>query len=142
MIGNYPAKLDEKNRLFVPAKLRSELGSTFYATIGFSAGHKCLNIYTEQQWQGMVERFNSLSIAEKSGPASVIFMCAVECTPDKQFRFSLSQTLLNYAGLAKEVVIVGCAGQAEIWDAEQYAAFEAEAMAPEKLMASLEAIGL
>lgn len=142
MIGNYPAKLDEKNRLFVPAKLRAELGATFYATIGLSAGHKCLNVYTQQQWQGMVERFNSLSIAEKSGPASVIFMCAVECTPDKQFRFGLSQTLLNYAGLQKDVVIVGCAGQAEIWDAERYAAFEAEAMAPDKLMASLEAIGL
>ncbi len=142
MIGNYPAKLDEKNRLFVPAKLREALGATFYVTIGTSAGHKCLNLYTQAQWNGMVERFNALSIAEKSGLASVIFMCAVECTPDKQFRFSLSQTLLNYAGLRRDVVIVGCAGQAAIWDAEEYAAFEIEAMAPDKLMAALEAIEL
>ena len=40
MIGKYPAKVDDKNRLFVPAKLRSELGETFYLTIGVNGGHK------------------------------------------------------------------------------------------------------
>mgnify|MGYP002519656698 CR=1 FL=1 len=42
MIGKYPAKMDDKNRLFVPAKLREELGSVFYVTLGFNGGHKCL----------------------------------------------------------------------------------------------------
>ena len=44
MIGKYPAKLDDKNRLFVPAKLRGELGSTFYVTIGSNCGHRCLTV--------------------------------------------------------------------------------------------------
>ena len=69
-------------------------------------------------------------------------MNAAECTPDKQFRFSLTQFLLDYAGIDREVMIVGRAGQAEIWDAKEFAAFEAENLTPEKLLASLEAIGL
>ena len=69
-------------------------------------------------------------------------MNAAECTPDKQFRFGLSQFLLDYAAIDREVVIVGRAGQAEIWDAGEFTAFEAENLTPEKLLASLEAIGL
>ena len=40
------------------------------------------------------------------------------------------------------MMIVGRAGQAEIWDAEEFARFEEENLTPEKLLASLEAIGL
>ena len=67
---------------------------------------------------------------------------AAECSPDKQFRFMLTQFLLDYAGIGREVVGVGRAGQAEIWDAEEFARFEQENLTPEKLLASLEAIGL
>jgi len=49
---------------------------------------------------------------------------------------------MNYAGIERDVVIVGCAGQAEIWDVAEYEAYEAENMSPEKLLAALEAIGL
>ena len=142
MIGKYPAKLDDKNRLFVPAKLREELGSVFYVTYGFNGSHKCLTAYTEEDWKVLTENFNKLSIAQRSGATSLIFINAAECNPDKQFRFSLTQNLLNYAGIERDVLIVGRAGQAEIWDAAEYEAFEAENLSPEKLLASLEAIGL
>ena len=142
MIGKYPAKLDDKNRLFVPAKLREELGSVFYVTYGFNGGRKCLTAYTENDWKVLTENFNQLSIAQRSGATSLIFINAAECSPDKQFRFGLTQNLLNYAGIEREVLIVGRAGQAEIWDAAEYEAFENENLSPEKLLASLEAIGL
>ena len=45
MIGKYPAKLDDKNRLFVPAKLREELGGDFFVTLGVNCGHRCLTVY-------------------------------------------------------------------------------------------------
>ena len=41
MIGKYSAKLDDKSRLFVPAKLRGELGETFFVTLGVNCGHRC-----------------------------------------------------------------------------------------------------
>ena len=142
MIGKYPARLGDKNRLFVPAKLREELGSVFYVTYGFNGGHKCLTAYTENDWKVLTENFNQLSIAQRSGATSLIFINAAECSPDKQFRFGLTQNLLSYAGIEREVLIVGRAGQAEIWDAAEYEAFENENLSPEKLLASLEAIGL
>ena len=142
MIGKYPAKMDDKNRLFVPAKLRTELGEAFFVTLGVNCGHRCLTVYTAGDWQTLKQYYNALPISQRSAATSLIFMNATECTPDKQFRFSLTQFLLNYAGIGRDVMIVGRAGQAEIWDADEFAAFETENLTPEKLLASLEAIGL
>ena len=142
MIGKYPAKLDDKNRLFVPAKLRDELGGDFVVTLGVNCGHRCLTVYTAADWETLGSNYNALPISQRSAATSLIFMNATECTPDKQFRFGLTQFLLDYAGIHRDVMIVGRAGQAEIWDASEFAAFEAENLTPEKLLASLEAIGL
>lgn len=142
MIGKYPAKLDDKNRLFVPAKLRGELGEDFYVTLGVNCGRRCLTVYTAADWKLLGENYNNLPISQRSAATSLIFMNANECSPDKQFRFSLTQFLLDYAGIDREVMIVGRAGQAEIWAADEFRAFEEENLTPEKLLASLEAIGL
>jgi len=142
MIGKFAAKLDDKNRLFVPAKLRGELGADFFVTLGVNCGHRCLTVYTAQDWEVLSQNYNALPISQRGAATSLIFMNAAECEPDKQFRFTLTQSLLDYAGIDREVVIVGRAGQAEIWDAEEFNAFEAENLTPEKLLASLEAIGL
>ena len=142
MIGQYPAKLDDKNRLFVPAKLRAELGEDFYVTLGVNCGHRCLTVYTAKDWNTLSENYNQLPISQRSAATSLIFMNATQCSPDKQFRFSLTQFLLDYAGVGKDVMIVGRAGQAEIWDAAEFKQFEQENLTPEKLLASLEAIGL
>ena len=142
MIGKYPAKLDDKNRLIVPAKLRAELGDNFFVTLGVNCGHRCLTVYTAEDWQTLQTNYNALPISQRGAATSLIFINATECNPDKQFRFMLTQNLLDYAGIDREVVIVGRAGQAEIWDANEYAAFELENLTPEKLLASLEAIGL
>jgi MraZ protein len=142
MIGKYPAKMDEKNRLFVPSKLRSELGEEFYVTLGVNCGYRCLTVYTTTDFQSLTDNYNALPVSQRSAASSLLFMNAVNCAPDKQFRFALSQFLLDYAGITRDVMIVGRAGQAEIWDAEEFAAFERENLTPEKLLASLEAIGL
>lgn len=142
MIGKYPAKLDDKNRLFVPAKLRAEMGEDFFVTLGVNCGRSCLTIYTSKDWETLVQNYNALPISQRSAATSLIFINATECNPDKQFRFTLTQNLLDYAGIGRDVVIVGRAGQAEIWDAAAFDAFEKENLTPEKLLASLEAIGL
>ncbi len=142
MIGKYAAKLDDKNRLFVPSKLRGDLGESFIVTLGTNGGHSCLTVYTAQEWERLSANYNALSIYQRSGAINLLFSNAVECVPDKQFRFALTSNLLKYAGIDREVTIVGRAGQAEIWAAEEYQAFEQEFLTPEKLLASLEAIGL
>lgn len=142
MIGQYTAKMDEKNRLFVPAKLREELGDRFFVTLGTNGGHRCLTVYTASEWQTISDNFNALSISQRSGATSLFFNNAVECVPDKQYRVALTPSLMKYAGIERDVLFAGRAGQAEIWNAEEYARFEEENLTPEKLLASLEAIGL
>lgn len=142
MIGTYPVHLDDKSRIFVPSKLRTDFGDTFYVVPGVNSGHKCLTVYNAAGWQEFNEHFNSLPLSQRGGATSLIFMFAVCCTPDRQNRFTLSKHLLDYAGITSDAVIAGRAGQAEIWDAGEFASFEAEYMTPEKLMASLEAIGI
>ena len=142
MIGKYTARMDDKNRLIVPAKLREELGESFFGTLGVNCGHRCLTVYTAAEWQKLSDNYNNLSISQRAGATSLIFMNAAQCSPDKQFRFALTPFLQSYAGIDREVMIVGRAGQAEIWNAEEYEAFEAENLTPEKLLESLEAVGL
>ena len=142
MIGKYPAKLDDKNRLFVPAKLRGELGDEFYVTLGTNGGHRCLTIYPAAAWQRLTENYNALSQSQRAKGPNVIFNNAIECNPDKQIRFALNSFLTKIAGINREVMIVGCAGQSEIRDAAEYEAYEAENLSPDKLLAALEAIGL
>lgn len=142
MIGTYEAKMDDKNRLIVPAKLREELGESFFVTVGVNSGHRCLSVFTQSGWETLSNNYNALPLSQRSGATSLIFSKAVECSPDKQFRFSLGNALMAYAGIDREVCIVGKAGQAEIWDAQEHERFEMECMDPDKILASLEAIGL
>ena len=137
MIGKYTARMDDKNRLIVPAKLREELGESFFVTLGVNCGHRCLTVYTAAEWQKLSDNYNNLSISQRAGATSLIFMNAAQCSPDKQFRFALTPFLQSYAGIDREVMIVGRAGQAE-----EFRRFEEENLTPEKLLASLEAIGL
>ena len=142
MIGKYPAKLDDKNRLFVPAKLRQELGERFFVTLGTNGGHRCLTIYPEAAWQRLTDNYNALSQSQRAKGPNLIFNNAIECVPDKQYRFALNGFLTAFAGIGREAMIVGNPGQAEIWDLNEYEAYEAENLSPEKLLAALEAIGL
>ena len=134
MIGKYSAKLDEKNRLFVPAKLREELGEAFYVTLGLD---HCLSVYTEAGWQAIVDKYNALPISQ-ARKMRFLFANAAKCEPDKQGRFLIPQELRDYAGLKQEVTFIGQAGHAEIWDSEAYDRLEAETLTPESLAAVME----
>ena len=82
MIGKYPAKLDDKNRLFVPAKLRAELGQDFYVTLGVNCGHRCLTVYTAPDWQTLEQNYNALPISQRGAATSLIFMSfSPQCDP-------------------------------------------------------------
>ena len=105
MIGKHPAKLDDKNRLFVPSKLRGDLGDAFFVTLGINCGHRCLTVYTKADWEQLERNYNALPISQRGAATSLIFMNAADCTPDKQFRFTLTQPLLSYAGIQRDVVM-------------------------------------
>lgn len=134
MVGKYIHTVDPKGRLFVPSKLREELGDSFYVTLGLD---HCLSVYTEAGWQAIVEKYNALPISQ-ARKMRFLFANAAKCEPDKQGRFLIPTTLRDYAGLKQEVTFIGQAGHAEIWDSKAYERLETETLTPENLAAIME----
>ena len=135
--GTYEHSIDAKGRLFIPAKLREELGAAFYLAMGVDA---CLAIYPQESWDKFTEKFASLPVSQSKGMRS-LFANAVKCVPDSQGRIVIPQRLRDYAGLDKETVIIGVHDRAEIWNAHRWNETEEE-MTPEKMAALMESLGM
>ena len=137
MTGTYEHSIDAKGRLFIPAKLREELGVTFYLAMGVD---ECLAIYPQETWNRFTEKFASLPMSQ-SAAMRPLFANASKCELDSQGRIVIPQKLRKYAGLGKDAVIIGVNDRAEIWSAETWNAREEEEMTPEKMKACLAALG-
>ena len=137
MTGTYEHSIDAKGRLFIPAKLREELGVTFYLAMGVD---ECLAIYPQETWNRFTEKFASLPMSQ-SAAMRPLFANASKCELDSQGRIVIPQKLRKYAGLEKDAVIIGVNDRAEIWSAETWNAREEEEMPPDKMKACLAALG-
>lgn len=137
MTGQYQHSIDGKGRLFIPAKLREELGETFYVTMGID---RCLSVYSDESWGHFTEKFESLPYT-KTRAMRPLFANAAKCEPDAQGRILLPAKLREYAELKKDVVVIGVSNRAEIWNAEAWTALEAEELNPENLSAVMEELG-
>lgn len=137
MTGTYEHSIDAKGRLFIPAKLREELGVTFYLAMGVD---ECLAIYPQETWNRFTEKFASMPMSQ-SAAMRPLFANASKCELDSQGRIVIPQKLRKYAGLEKDAVIIGVNDRAEIWSAETWNAREEEEMTPEKMKACLAALG-
>ena len=137
MTGTYEHSIDAKGRLFIPAKLREKLGSAFYVTI--SMDH-CLSAYSLDIWTEIKKKFDELPLS-KQRTVRMIFTNASRCELDAQGRILLSQKLRNFAGLTKNVTVVGVSNHAEIWDTEKWNELENEELTPENIAAAMEELG-
>lgn len=137
MTGQYQHSIDAKGRLFIPARLREELGETFYVAI--SGVDPCLSLYTEESWARFNEKFASLPYSKTRGMRT-LFANAARCEPDAQGRILLPLKLRQYAGLEKEAVVIGVSNRAEIWSAKAWAELEAAELNPQHMGAVMEAL--
>ena len=137
MTGTYEHSIDAKGRLFIPSKLRAELGETFYLAMGVDA---CLAIYPQSTWDRFTEKFASLPMSQ-SKSMRPLFANAAKCELDSQGRIVIPQKLRRYAGLEKDTVIIGVNDRAEIWAADVWNAQEEEEMTPEKMAACMAELG-
>ena len=139
MFGKYQHAMDQKGRLFVPSKLREELGDVFYVMIGLE---NSLLVFPEEKWEKVSESFNSVPLSD-SGALRYIRANVAKCEPDKQGRFVVPPILRNYAHLTGDVTFLGQGDHAEIWDAAVYEAKEAAWMADaSNLATALKELGL
>jgi MraZ protein len=136
--GIFEHSLDAKGRLFIPAKFRDDLGDSFYVNI---SSEDCLVAYTMEKWQDMKKRVDALSTLEQK-MARPLFANASKCELDSQGRILLPQFLREFAGLAKDVVVVGNNNTAEIWDKEKWKEVHAKETKPEYIKNMFKELGI
>ena len=118
-MGEYHHNIDDKGRLVIPNKYREELGDAFIVTRGIE---KCLYIYSNSEWERLVEKLNTLPFTRKDARTFIrsFFSGATVCEFDKSGRINIASPLVSYADLTKECVIIGVNDRLEIWSKEKF----------------------
>ncbi len=118
-MGEFHHSIDEKGRLIIPSKLRDDLSDEFIITRGIE---NCLFVYPKDRWSKIINKLESLSFTKKNARNFTRFFLSGATTFefDKQGRVNLTSTLLDYAEIKKECVIVGVADRLEIWSLENW----------------------
>ena len=117
MTGTYEHAIDGKGRLFIPSRLKEELGDSFHLSMG---ADQCLTIYPQQAWDALCARAEELEEDEDIEAMEVFFAQTYRCTVDSQNRIVIPPLLREYAGLEKDVAIVGANKVARIWNAQRW----------------------
>lgn len=136
MRGEYTHVVDEKGRLFIPAKFREQLGTTFVITRGVGS---YLSVYPLDEWQAFEEKIKSLKSKQALELQRYFIAPAQDTVPDGQGRVLISQKLRNHAGLSKNIVIAGMTDHLEIWDEDTW---NAMSLTPESIEAIMEEAGI
>jgi len=124
-LGEYRHALDDKGRLFIPARFRNRENQRFFVTRGLE---KCLFAFPEEEWEKQRERVAGMDMMKRDARAfnRFFFSGTAEVICDRQGRINLPQHLLEYAGLAKDAVVIGVSNRFEIWSALNWTGYEAE----------------
>ena len=119
LIGEYHHNIDEKGRLIIPAKFREDIGNNFIVTRGLDG---CLFVYSLDEWDKIVSKLKKLPFTKKDARIFNRFFLsgATECEFDKQGRINLVNSLIEYADLKKECVIIGVNDRLEIWSLAKF----------------------
>ncbi|MCX6401198.1 MAG: division/cell wall cluster transcriptional repressor MraZ [Propionibacteriales bacterium] len=127
-MGTYTPKLDDKGRLFLPAKFRDRLAEGLVVTQGQD---KCLVVWPPDVFAQEADRAAARPMTNRAARnyARVLFGGGDEVTPDKQGRVGIPVPLREYAGLERDVVVVGVRDRLEIWNPTAWREFQAEALA-------------
>lgn len=120
MKGEYQHTLDAKGRLFIPAKLREQLGDSFVVTQGLD---ECLFLYPQKAWDELEQKIRQLPMSKSRGLQRFFLSSAADVTVDRQGRIVIPTTLRNYANLERDVVVIGVGERAELWDARRWNAY-------------------
>lgn len=125
MMGQSNHNLDAKGRLIIPARLRNGLGDSFVLCRGMD---KNIYAYPEEEWEKFSAKLNALPVSDPSARKFRTFFqgSAVECDVDGQYRIVIPQNLRSYAGIDKEVVMVGDGAIAVIWNKETWEKFNSD----------------
>lgn len=114
-LGTHTPRLDDKGRLFLPAKFRDRLASGVVITRG---QERCLYIFPVDEFVRVAETMRSAPVTSKvvRDYLRVFLSGASDEVPDKQGRVTVPANLRQYAGLSRECTVIGAGSRVEIWD--------------------------
>jgi len=124
--GEYEHRLDKKGRVIIPSKIREvskdNYVEKFFVTRGLDT---CLFMFPEEEWRQQEAKFKNLSFTKKETRKfnRLFFAGAVELTADKQGRILLPTYLKQYAGIKREIMIIGVSSRIEIWSKDKWEEF-------------------
>jgi MraZ protein len=120
LLGEFEQRLDDKNRVTLPARLRARFESGLVCARGLD---NCINVFPREAWDTYVTtQSERLDLFTREGRAleRYLFGGAAECELDRQGRIALPASLIGHASLDKEIVIAGLRDRLEIWDRESW----------------------
>jgi mraZ protein len=122
LLGTHTPKLDDKGRIILPSRFRDELSEGIVVTRG---QERCLYVFSAKEFQSVHQKISQAPVTSEEARRylRVFLSGASDETPDKQGRVLLPQLLRDYAGLNKELVIIGVGSRAEIWDAKSWSEY-------------------
>ncbi len=123
--GAFVHNVDNKGRVTIPVKFAASLGNFFVLTRGLQG---CLWVFAREEWELLVKKLNPGSLVNSDALALQRYFLgsANQATLDGQSRLAISPMLREYAGITKEVVVVGAATRLEIWSKERWDQINAE----------------
>jgi MraZ protein len=124
-MGTYTPKLDDKGRLFLPAKFRDQLAEGLVVTRG---QERCLTVWPMADVVELTRKAQEAPITMKGARdyTRFLFAGASEETPDKQGRITITPMLREYASLDRDVVVIGVMNRIEIWDPVRWQQYSTE----------------
>lgn len=127
-LGTYTPKLDDKGRLILPAKFRDALAEGLVVT---RTQDRALAVYPKETFEALMAPVSSAPTTVKQVRDYQRMMSAGASfeVPDKQGRVTIPPILRRYAGLERDVVVIGAMYRAEIWDSEAWERYSSESEA-------------
>jgi MraZ protein len=128
-LGTYTPRLDDKGRLILPAKFRPQLADGLVLTRG---QERCLYVFPTEEFLRRNAAAQDAPVSDKASRdfLRVLLSGAHDDVPDRQGRLSIPAELRRYAGLDRDVAVIGMGSRAEIWDAEAWESYLAQHMDP------------
>lgn len=124
--GEYLHSVDRKGRIILPAKFREAAKSHFIERFFVTRGlDNCLFMFSEEEWRSQENKLKSIPFTKQQARIfnRLYFSGAVEVSADAQGRILLPQYLKDFAGIKRDVVIVGVSNRVEIWAEERWREF-------------------
>lgn len=121
-LGTHTPRLDEKGRLILPAKFRDRLAAGLVVTRG---QERCLYVFPMDEFVRYAEGLRAAPVTNKAvrDYTRVLLSGASDEIPDKQGRVTIPANLREYAGLGREVTVIGQGSHVEVWDTPAWEAY-------------------